>query len=215
MITQLLNSWCIQHRVTKCVCVLCLCVRCILYNYVCDFVQFVSPCVGGSIVPPHTLYRIKCVLAVIYLGVKNKMVASTSCVKKTLARSLQHKTQTSLDTDRSRPTREGASRRPYAEAHAQVRPTALPAFQRFTLVGFSSGKRPAIVCCSHRVSEKHRERQKGSGELDESAPPSPQRIIAFFGDTNYINHAQIRYLLRDKPLALGSCALSRIHTYWP
>ena len=175
---------------------------CILYNYVCDFVQFVSPCVGGSIVPPRTLYRIKCVLAVIYLGVKNKMVASTSRVKKTLARSPQHKTQTAL-------------RRPYAEAHAQVQPTALPAFQRFALVGFSSGKRPAIVCWSHRVSEKHRERQKGSGELDESAPPSPQRIMAFFGDTNYINHAQIRHVLRDKPLALGSCALSRIRTYWP
>ena len=75
--------------------------------------SIVSPCVGGSIVPPRTLYRIKCVLAVINLGVKNKIVASTSRVEKTLARSLQHKTQTSLDTDRSRPTREGASRQPY------------------------------------------------------------------------------------------------------
>ena len=110
---------------------MCVCCACVCGNNVCDFVQFVSPCVGGSIVPPHTLYRIKCVLAVIYLGVKNKMVASTSCVKKTLARSLQHKTQTSLDTDRSRPTREGASRRPYAEAHAQVRPTGLPPYQPF------------------------------------------------------------------------------------
>ena len=30
---------------------------------------------------------------------------------------------------RHRPTGEGASRRPYAEAHAQVVPTVLPAFQ--------------------------------------------------------------------------------------
>ena len=30
---------------------------------------------------------------------------------------------------RHRPTEEGASRRPYAEAHAQVVPTVLPAFQ--------------------------------------------------------------------------------------
>ena len=33
----------------------------------------------------------------------------------------------------------------------------------------ASGKRPAIVYCSHGVSEEHRKRQKGSGELDGSA----------------------------------------------
>ena len=147
---------------------------------------------------PRTLYRIKCMLAVI-LGVKNKMVASTSRVKKTHARSLQHKTQTSLDTDRSRPTREGTSRRPYAEAHAQVRLTALPAFQ---------GSLFERKASSHHLlqSQSLGKAQIGSREPDESAPPSPQRIIAFFGDTNYINNAQIWYGLRDKPLALGRYA---------
>ena len=72
------------------------------------------------------------------------------------------------DTDRSRPTREGASRRPYAEAHAQVVPTALSTFQGSLLLAFdptASRKRPAIVCCIRRVSEG-RERQKDSGVLD-------------------------------------------------
>ena len=76
-------------------------------------------------------------------------------------------------------------------AHAQVVPTALPAFQGSLLLAFdptASGKRPAIVCCSHRVLEEHRERQKG---WTSPHTPSLQRIIAFFGD---INHAQIRYV---------------------
>ena len=49
---------------------------------------------------------------------------------------------------------------------------ALPAFQGSLLLAFdptASGKRPAIVYCSHGVSEEHRKRQKGSGELDGSA----------------------------------------------
>ena len=76
-------------------------------------------------------------------------------------------------------------------------PTALPAFQGSLLLAFdptASGKRPAIVYCSHGVSEEHRKRQKGSGELGGSAHAVSQHIIAFFGDTNYINHAQIRYV---------------------
>ena len=51
----------------------------------------------------------------------------------------------------------------------KVVPTALPAFQGSLLLAFdptASGNRPAIVYCSHGVSEEHRKRQKGSGELD-------------------------------------------------
>ena len=33
---------------------------------------FVSPCMGGSKVPPRTLYRIKCVLAEILYGCKKQ-----------------------------------------------------------------------------------------------------------------------------------------------
>ena len=63
-----------------------------------------------------------------------------------------------------------------------------------------AGKRPAIVCCSHRVSEEHRERQKGSRELDESMP---QLIIAFFGDTNYHISCPNTVHTRDKALTRG------------
>ena len=117
------------------------------------------------------------------------MVASTSRMKKTLARSLQHKTQTNLDQQEKvhRGDRTWRHTRKYGLLPYQ--PSKVRSCWLFDPT--ASGKRPAIVCCSHRVSEKHRERQKGSGELDESAPPSPQRIIAFFGDTNYINHVRI------------------------
>ena len=258
-----------------------------------------SPCVGRSNVPPRTLYRIKCVLAVIYFAVKNKMATRTSRVKNScaklasspghheekrawyplrvhaqfhqvflvlgylcnplriilwytsgyfpcyaipkrwrprwrhfavlltseahkrseqtrsssylhtnspdtctvknacgftacypenllsylahahavdtrpsflreglgtrLARSLQ--ASLTQDTDRSRPTGEGASRRPYTEAHAQIVPTALSTFQGSPT---ASRKCPAIVYCIRRVSEE-RERKKDSGELDQCA----------------------------------------------
>ena len=134
-----------------------------------------SPCVGGSKVPPRTLHRVKCVLAVILFGCQRQNGGFLRCALKTLARSLQ--ASLTQDTDKSRhrrhrPTGEGASQRPYAEAHAQVVPTALPAYQGSLLLAFdptASGKRPAIVYCSHGVSEEHRKRQKGNGELDGSA----------------------------------------------
>ena len=49
-------------------------------------VIIVSPCVGGSIVLPRSLYRIKCLLAVIYLGVQNKMTASIYVAREKLLR---------------------------------------------------------------------------------------------------------------------------------
>ena len=51
-----------------------------------DIYLFVSPCVGGSKVPPRTLYRIKCVLAEILYGCQNKMAASTLRVKNSCAK---------------------------------------------------------------------------------------------------------------------------------
>ena len=138
-----------------------------IHWYVC---MFVSPCVGGSKVPPRTLYRIKCVLAEILYGCQKQNGGLYVAREKLLREACKH-------TDKSRhrrhrPTGEGASRRPYEEAHAQIVPTALPAFQGSLLLAFdptASGKRPAIVYCSHGVSEEHRKRQKGSGELDGSA----------------------------------------------
>ena len=105
-----------------------------------------------------TATHLKCLLAVIYLGVKNQMAASTPRVKNSCSKPATQDT----DKPRHRPTREGASRRPYVEAHTQVVPPALPlpAFQGSLFLAFdptASGKRPAIVCCSYRVSEKHRE----------------------------------------------------------
>ena len=47
--------------------------------------------------------------------------------------------------------------------------TALPGSLLLAFDPTASGKRPAIVYCSHGVSEEHRKRQKGSGELDGSA----------------------------------------------
>ena len=46
-----------------------------------DICRFVSPCVGGSKAPPHTLYRIKCVLAEVYTDRKllQKIYFLTSC----------------------------------------------------------------------------------------------------------------------------------------
>ena len=59
-------------------------------NFGDDFSRYiyciVSPCVGGSKVPPRTLYRIKCVLAEILYGCQNKMVASTLRVKNSCAK---------------------------------------------------------------------------------------------------------------------------------
>ena len=134
------------------------------------------------------------------------MAASTLRVKKTLARSLQHKTQTSLDTDRSRPTREGASRRPYAEAHAQVRPTALPAFlQSCWLFERKSSSHRLLQSQSLGKAQKAVERQRRAGRVSAAVSPAHNCIL----------HAQIRYVLRDKPLALGSRVLSRIRTYCP
>ena len=129
--------------------------------------------------PPRTL---KCVLAEILYGCK-KQNGGFYVAREKLARSLQ--ASLTQDTDKSRhrrhrPTGEGASRRPYAEAHAQVVPTALPAFQGSLLLAFdptASGKRPAIVYCSHGVSEEHRKRQKGSGELDGSAHAAHNCIL--------------------------------------
>ena len=89
---------------------------------------------------PRTLYRIKCVLAEILYGCQ-KQNGGFYVAREKLARSLQ--ASLTQDTDKSRhrrhrPTGEGASRRPYAEAHAQsraYRPTSLP---RFAVVGFRS-----------------------------------------------------------------------------
>ena len=52
-----------------------------------------------------------------------------------------------------------------------TRKSCLPSYQPSKVRSRStaSGKRPAIVYCSHGVSEEHRKRQKGSGELDGSA----------------------------------------------
>ena len=49
-----------------------------------------------------------------------------------------------------------------------TRKSCLPSYQPSKVRSRStaSGKRPAIVYCSHGVSEEHRKRQKGSGELD-------------------------------------------------
>ena len=50
------------------------------FTHVCIFV---SPCVGGSKVPPRTLYRIKCVLAEILYGCQkqNGGFYENSCAK--------------------------------------------------------------------------------------------------------------------------------------
>ena len=44
---------------------------------------------------------------------------------------------------------------------------------------------------------------------------SPQHIIAFFGDTNYINHAQIRYVceINHSPLGATCPRVSRFILY--
>ena len=88
------------------------------------------------------------------MGVKNKMAASTLRVKNSCAKPATQDTDKSRHR-RHRPTGEGASRRPYAEAQAQIVPTA---FQG-SLLAFdptASGKRPAIVnprrACAARVT---------------------------------------------------------------
>ena len=129
------------------------------------------------------------------MGVKNKMAASTLRVKNSCAKPATQDTDKSRHR-RHRPTGEGASRRPYAEAHAQVVPTALPAFQDSLLLAFdptASGKRPEFTA----VMESRKKTESGRKAAESWTGPrtlSPQHIIAFFGDTNYINHAQIRYV---------------------
>ena len=114
------------------------CFRYIQYTFVLSSVSiFVSPCVGGSKVPPRTLYRIKCVLAEILYGCQKQNGGFYVAREKLLQASLTQDTDKSRHR-RHRPTGEGTSRRPYAEAHAQsraYRPTSLP---RFAVVGFRS-----------------------------------------------------------------------------
>ena len=123
--------------------------------------------------PPRTLYGIKCMLAVIYLGVKKASMYIAR--EKTLARSLQHKTQ----------TREGASQQPYTEAHAQVRPTAFP---RFALViqQLAESVQPSFAA----VTESRKSTE--SGRKAEESWTSPHRRLPSILQI-------IRYVLRTRP----------------
>ena len=60
-----------------------------------------------------------------------------------------------------------------------------------------------------------RKRQKGSGEWTGARTLSPQHIIAFFGDTNYINHAQIRYVCEINHSPSGPRVSRFISVYVP
>ena len=63
-----------------------------------------------------------------------------------------------------------------------TRKSCLPSYQPSKVRSRStaSGKRPAIVYCSHGVSEEHRKHQKGSGELDGSAHAAHNCILRWY-----------------------------------
>ena len=127
--------------------------------------------------------------------------------RKTIAQSLQ--AFLTQDTDISRHRRQrrriAATVRGGTRASRAYRPTSLP---RFALVGFliqqlAESVQPSFAA----VTESRKSTESGRKAAESWASPrtpSPLRIIAFFGYTNYINHAQIRYVCAIKHSPSGA-----------